>query len=105
MVFDALFQSITALSGAVQTFTVHCVEGITANETRCLELLNSSVGIITAVCPYIGYARAAALAKEALRTGFSVGTLLLERGILSEAEATRILDVHAMTQPGVPGKN
>jgi len=105
VVFDALFRSITALTGAVQTFTVHCVEGITANESRCLELLNSSVGIITAVCPYIGYARAAALAKEALRTGIPVGTLLLERGILSEAEATRILNVHAMTQPGVPGKN
>lgn len=104
VVFDALFQSITALTGAVQTLTVNCVEGITANEARCQDLLNSSVGVITAVCPYIGYAQAAALAKEALRTGVPVRTLLLDRGILSEAEVKRILDVHGMTQPGVPGK-
>lgn len=104
VVFDALFQSITALTGAVQTLTINCVEGITANEARCQDLLNSSVGVITAVCPYIGYAQAAALAKEALRTGVPVRTLLLDRGILSEAEVKRILDVHGMTQPGVPGK-
>lgn len=104
VVFDALFQSITALDGAVRTFTVNCVEGITANEERCLELLNGSVGIITAVCPYIGYAQAAALAKEALKTGVPVRTLLIKKGILSSKEVERILDVHHMTEPGVPGK-
>ena len=104
VVFDALFQSITALDGAVRTFTVNCVEGITANEERCLELLDSSVGIITAVCPYIGYTQAATLAKEALRTGVPVRALLVEKGILSDAEVSRILDVHHMTEPGVPGK-
>ena len=105
VVFDALFQSITALTGAVRTFTVNCVEGITANEERCLELLNSSVGIITAVCPYIGYAQAAALAKEALKTGIPVRKLLVERGILSTEEVDCILDTHGMTNPGIPGKN
>lgn len=105
VVFDALFQSITTLTGAVKTFTENCVEGITANEERCLELLNASVGIITAVCPYIGYAQAAALAKEALKTGVPVRTLLLERGILTQEQIENILDEHNMTKPGVPGKN
>jgi len=105
VVFDALFQSITALTGAVDTFIVNCVEGITANEERCLALLNASVGPITAVCPYIGYAQAAALAKEALKTGVPVRTLLVERGILTAAEVERILNTHGMTRPGVPGKN
>ncbi len=103
--FDALFQSITALTGAVKTFTVNCVEGITANEKHCQELLDASVGPITAVCPYIGYAQAAALAKEALKTGIPVRTLLVERGVMSAEEVGRILDTHGMTQPGVPGKN
>jgi len=104
VVFDALFQSITALTGAVNTFIVNCVEGITANEQHALDLLNASVGTITAVCPYIGYAQAAALAKEALKTGIPVRTLLIERGVLAAEEMERILDAHNMTKPGVPGK-
>ena len=105
VVFDALFQSITALDGAVKTLTVNCVEGITANEEHCLALLDSSVGTITAACPYIGYAQAAALAKEALKTHVPVRTLLVERGILTAEEVERILNAHNMTKPGVPGKN
>ena len=105
VVFDALFQSITALTGAVNTLIVNCVEGITANEQHCLDLLNASVGPITAVCPYIGYAQAASLAKEALKTGIPVRTLLVERGVLTQEEMERILDAHNMTKPGVPGKN
>ena len=103
--FDALFQSITALTGAVKTFTVNCVEGITANKEHCLELLDASVGPITAVCPYIGYAQAASLAKEALKTGVPVRTLLVERGVMTAEEVERVLDANAMTEPGVPGKN
>ena len=105
VVFDALFQSIITLDGAVKTLTVNCVEGITANEQHCLDLLNASVGTITAVCPYIGYARAASLAKEALKTGVPVRTLLVERGVLTTEEVEHILDAHNMTHPGVPGKN
>ena len=104
VVFDALFQSITTLDNAVQTFRVNCIEGITANRERCLELLDASVGTITAVCPYIGYAQAAALAKEALKTRVPVRTLLLERGILTAEEIEKILDAFNMTKPGIPGK-
>ncbi len=53
----------------------------------------------------IGYAQAAALAKEALKTGVPVRTLLVERGVLTAEDVDRILDAHGMTQPGVPGKN
>ena len=105
VVFDALFQSITAMTGAVQTLTVNCVEGITANEEHCLDLLNASVGTITAVCPYIGYAQAAALAKEALKTGVPVRTLLVERGIMTAEEIEKVLNAFEMTKPGIPGKN
>lgn len=105
VVFDALFQSITILDGAVKTLRVNCVEGITANAERCAQLLDSSVGTITAVCPYIGYAQAAALAKEALKIGIPVRTLLIERNILKEEEVALILDAYNMTKPGIPGKS
>ncbi len=104
VVFDALFQSITMLDGAVKTLRVNCVEGITANAERCAELLDSSVGTITAVCPYIGYAQAASLAKEALKTDIPVRKLLVERGVLTAEEVQRILNPHNMTKPGIPGK-
>ena len=105
VVFDALFQSITILDNAVKTLRVNCVEGITANVERCADLLGNSVGTITAVCPYIGYGQAAALAKEALKTGVPVATLLVERGVLTQEEVTRILDTYSMTKPGIPGKS
>ena len=104
VVFEALFQSIKMLDRAVDTFTVNCVDGITANEERCNELLNASVGIVTALCPYIGYSQAAALAKEALNKRIPIRTLLIEKNILSQEEAARVLDVYSMTQPGVTGK-
>ena len=105
VVFDALFQSITILDRAVRTFAVNCVDGITANEERCNELLGASVGIVTALCPYIGYAQAAKLAKEALAKKIPIRTLLIDNGILTAEEASRILDVYSMTQPGVAGKD
>ena len=104
VVFEALFQSIKMLDRAVQTFTVNCVEGITANEERCNELLNASVGIVTALCPYIGYAQAATLAKEALAKRIPIRTLLLDKKILTPEETDRVLNVYSMTQPGVAGK-
>ena len=104
VVFEALFQSIKMLDRAVETFTVNCVEGITANEERCNELLNASVGIVTALCPYIGYGQAATLAKEALAKRIPIRTLLAEKNILTPEETEKVLDVYSMTQPGVTGK-
>ncbi len=104
VVFEALFQSIKMLDRAVQTFTVNCVEGITANEERCNELLDASVGIVTALCPYIGYAQAADLAKEALKKRIPIRKMLEEKEILSPEQIAKVLDAYAMTEPGVTGK-
>ena len=68
VVFYNLFDSITTLTHAVDTLTDNCIIGITANEERCQKLLDASVGITTALCPYIGYKKAASLAKESLHT-------------------------------------
>ncbi len=104
VVFESLFQSITVLDNAVQTFILNCVVGITANEERCRELLDSSVGIITALCPHIGYAKSAELAKEALKKQVSVRSLVLEKNILTQQELDTILNAYGMTQPGISGK-
>ena len=104
VVFDSLFQSITMLNNAVQTFVKNCIVGITANEERCRELLDSSVGMVTALCPHIGYARAAEIAKEALSRQVPVRTLILEKKLLTEEELKTILNAYDMTQPGISGK-
>ena len=70
VVFQCLFESITMLKNAVDTFVTNCIDGITANEERCHELLDSSVGMVTALCPRIGYAKAAELANRRWPNGF-----------------------------------
>lgn len=104
IVFYCLFQSIDTLAYAVETFVDNCVSGITANRERCKELVDNSVGIVTALCPHVGYAKAASLAKTAVKTGESVRKLILEEGLLNEVELNEILDVKNMTEPGISGK-
>ena len=105
IVFYCLFQSIDTLAYAVQTFVENCVKGITANETRCRYLVENSVGIITAICPHVGYQKAADIAKKALKTGESVRNLILSEGLLKEEELDNILDPVHMTEPGISGKD
>ena len=96
VLYHKLFESITALTGAVHTFTVNCISGITANEERCRELVDSSVGIITAICPKLGYTEAADIAKKAIQTGESVREILKQKAVLSEEEIEKLLDPTTM---------
>lgn len=105
IVFYCMFQSIDTLAYAVQTFVDNCVLGITANETRCRYLVENSVGVITAICPHVGYQKAADIAKKALKTGESVRTLILQEGLMSEEDLEYILDPVHMTEPGISGKD
>ncbi len=98
VVFYNLFDSITTLTHAVDTLTENCIIGITANEERCQKLLDASVGITTALCPYIGYKKAASLAKESLRTGVPVKKLVLKHGLMKEKQLDVVLDPYAMTE-------
>ena len=68
-------------------------------------MVESSIGIITAICPYVGYETAANIAKEALRTNQSVRELILQKKLLSEEQLTTILDPYTMTKPGIQGRN
>ena len=104
MVFYCLFQSIDTLAYAVNTFVENCINGITANEVRCRYLVENSVGMITAICPHVGYQPAADIAKKALATGQSVRELILEEGLLTEEELDRIMNPISLTEPGISGK-
>lgn len=104
IIFYCLFQSIDTIAYAVNTFVDNCVIGITANETRCRYFVENSVGIITAICPYVGYQKAAKIAKEAIKTGESVRKLIIEKGLLTKEQMDEIMDPVQMTEPGISGK-
>lgn len=105
IIFYCMFQSIDTLAYAVQTFVDNCVSGITANEARCRFLVDNSVGIITAICPHVGYQKAADIAKKAMLSGKPVRTLILQEKLIEEEELDHILDPVQMTEPGISGKN
>lgn len=99
-----LTQSLMILTNAVAVFTNRLVTGIRANEERSKGLLEKSAGIALALNPFIGYEKAAEVAKEALAKGVPLREVVLEKGLLSVEQLDAILDPYAMTTPGVHGK-
>jgi len=94
-----LFESTRMLRNVMGTLTQRCIRGITANREHCLEMVRNSLGLATALNPYIGYDRAAEIAKEAFETGRSVYDLVMERGILSKKQLDRLLSPQNMIRP------
>ena len=99
ILFYNLFESLETLSHAISTLVDNCIIGITANEDHCLELLEESVGIATALCPYIGYKKSAEIAKSSLKTGIPIRKLVLKNGILTKEKLDSILNPATMTTP------
>jgi aspartate ammonia-lyase len=97
-----VLQSITILTNMLRQFTEKCVTGITANQNRCNFYVQATVSLATALNPYIGYAKAAEIAKEAVATGRSIIEIVREKRLLSEKEITEILDPIRMTEPVRP---
>ena len=100
----SLFNSIVMLEKAMKTLADKCIDGITANEGVCSDFVYNSIGIVTALNPYIGYENSASIAKEALSTGKRVYDLALERGLLSKEELDNILTPQNMLNPKMPTK-
>ena len=96
VIFYKLFESIRAITGGVETLVDNCVLDIEANEERCRDLVEHSVGIITTITPEVGYQAAADIAKEAIRTGKSVREVLKSKKIMSDEEADKLLDIGSM---------
>lgn len=100
LVFN-LLQSFTILQNGIRVFREFAIEGITANVERCRQMVEQSVGIITAINPHVGYETATEVAKEAITTNKPVREICLERGILTDEQLDRILDPKEMTNPGI----
>ena len=104
LIHCCLIESVQILGNAIGTLVDNCVPGITANEEHCRQEVEESIGIITAICPHVGYEAAARLAKEALECNMPVRKLVLRDGLVGEKELNDILDPFAMTAPGIIGK-
>lgn len=96
---DALLSSIQLLANGAATFSARCVEGIEADVEACEASVERNLAICTSLAPVIGYDRAAAISKEAFKTGKTVREVALEQGVLDEAELARLLEPTAMTKP------
>ncbi|WP_066387362.1 aspartate ammonia-lyase [Helicobacter himalayensis] len=94
----SLFNSIAMMKRAFRTLANKCVDGITANEEICKNFVFNSIGIVTALNPYIGYENSAKIAKEALESGKSVYELTLEHKLLSKEELDEIFKPQNMLQ-------
>jgi aspartate ammonia-lyase len=99
IIAHSLFKSLTHLRAGCLTLAEHCVQGITANRQHLRWLVEHSIGIVTALNPYIGYANATAVAQEALATGKSVSDLVLAKGLLTREQLDTILRPELLTQP------
>ncbi|MGD9860303.1 aspartate ammonia-lyase [Marinobacterium iners] len=94
-----LLNSIKMLTSACTMLENRCIRGIRANEEQCARHLDNSIGIVTALVPYIGYSNATRIASTALTSGSTVRELVLAEGLLPEAKLDAILSPHAMLAP------
>ncbi|WP_454737127.1 aspartate ammonia-lyase [Cupriavidus necator] len=99
IIAHSLFKSVSHLRNGCLTLAERCVSGITANEERLRATVENSIGIVTALNPYIGYANATAVAQEAHASGGSVYEIVLHKGLLSREELDQILRPEVLTQP------
>jgi len=98
-----VLESLTILTTGCRQFARECVAGIEADVERSAWLLEQSSAMATPLAPYIGYALAADIAKEAVRSGKTIRQLVVERGVFTQEEVDQILDPHELTEPGVAG--
>lgn len=94
-----IFQSLKMLTQGINTLTLRCIKGITANREHCRNLVEHSIGLVTALNPYIGYKNSTRIAKKALDENRSVTELVLEEGLLSREQLDDILKPERMTAP------
>lgn len=99
IIVHSLFESIEMLCNAMHTLRVKCVDGITANEEHLKQMVYNSIGLVTALNPYLGYDISTELAATALKTGRGVYDLVLEKGLMSKEELDDVLRPENMIKP------
>ena len=96
-----ILQSMRILTNAMKMFREFCINGIEANEERCLELLHKSTAIATALNPYLGYQAVSKVVKESLKNDSTIKETVLKYGLIEEEDLDRILSPEEMTQPAI----
>ncbi|MFI1973296.1 aspartate ammonia-lyase [Streptomyces cinnamoneus] len=99
VIAHSLLKSLTHLTAGCLTLADRCVSGITANREHLARLVGQSIGLATALNPYIGYEQATAVAQEALTTGASVHDLVLSKGLLTQEQLGEILHPDNLARP------
>lgn len=99
VIVQSIFESIEMLKNGMTTLKYKCIDGITANEKRCRELVMNSIGIVTALNPVLGYEISTQLAKEALETNRGVYEIALEKNLISKEELDKLLAPENMIGP------
>lgn len=92
----ALLDSLKIMIKSIKTFREHCVNGITANDENCQEILQESMVTVTALCPYIGYDKAVWVAKKAMAERRTIKDVVLSQKLLDEKKIDRILNPKKM---------
>ena len=96
----SLFSSLTYLENACYTLKEKCIDGITANEEICKNMVMNSIGIVTSLNPIIGYEASASIAKEALQTGKSIHDItVLERKLITQEKWEEIFSIENLIHP------
>jgi aspartate ammonia-lyase len=101
IIAHSLFKSVSHLRAALLTLAERCVRGITVNREALRHSVQSSIGLVTALNPYIGYVNATLIAQEALVTGASVYDLVIQKQLLTAQQLDQILQPEVLTQPRV----
>jgi len=96
-----LLESVRLLAAGCRVLADRCVAGIEADVERCRRYAESSPALVTALNPHIGYEAAAAVVRQAAAEGRTLRQLVLEQGLMAEADLDRVLDVEAMTRGGI----
>ncbi len=99
VLFYSVFESATLLARAAHTFRVNCVEHIIANEERCQKLVWDSYGVVTALCPLIGYEKAAAMVKSSMQEHMPILEYLQAHLAISPEKIREMVDPLSMTGP------
>ena len=99
IIAHSLFKSLAHLAAGCRTLAERCVRGIRADRERARRLLDESTALVTALTPYIGYARSTEIAQEVLRTGAKVYDLVLQKGVMTREQLDQVLRPEVLTKP------
>jgi len=102
LIANDLIEMLEILTNAMKAFTERCVKGIVAYPERCRWYAENSISMVTVLNTYIGYDKAAEVAKEAVATGKSLRELIVEKGLLTPEQIEKLFDLRPLTEPGIP---